>query len=328
MDTFQALWTSENAEGIFTTTLHALPMETVATNDVLIRVQYSSLNYKDALSASGHRGITRDFPHIPGIDAAGIVISDASGTFQVGDAVLVTGFDLGMNHHGGLSELISVPVDWVIAMPNGLNARSAMQLGTAGLTAGMAVQALLTNGITPESGEIMVTGATGGVGMVAVKLLALLKFDVVAMCGKPDLDEKLVAMGAKRIVRRQDFLAEKPRALYPMQFAGAIDVLGGDVLVKLLKSLQFDGTVAACGMAAGVELPLQVYPFILRGARLIGIYSADSSRVRKQAIWQLLASSWAVSLDDICTEISLAEAPEILSKILAGQSSGRYLVKI
>lgn len=328
MDTFQALWTSENAEGIFTTTLHELPMETVATNDVLIRVQYSSLNYKDALSASGHRGITRDFPHIPGIDAAGIVISDASGTFQVGDAVLVTGFDLGMNHHGGLSELISVPVDWVIAMPNGLNALSAMQLGTAGLTAGMAVQALLTNGITPESGEIMVTGVTGGVGMVAVKLLALLKFDVVAMCGKPDLDEKLVAMGAKRIVRRQDFLAEKPRALYPMQYAGAIDVLGGDVLVKLLKSLQFDGTVAACGMAAGVELPLQVYPFILRGARLIGIYSADSSRVRKQAIWQLLASSWAVSLDDICTEISLAEAPEALNQILAGQSSGRYLVKI
>jgi putative YhdH/YhfP family quinone oxidoreductase len=155
-----------------------------------------------------------------------------------------------------------------------------------------------------------------------------LKFDVVAMCGKPDLDEKLVAMGAKRIVRRQDFLAEKSRALYPMQYAGAIDVLGGDVLVKLLKSLQFDGTVAACGMAAGVELPLQVYPFILRGARLIGIYSADSSRVRKQAIWQLLASSWAVSLDDICTEISLAEAPEALNQILAGQSSGRYLVKI
>ena len=328
MDTFQALWTSENAEGIFTTTLHELPKDTVATNDVLIRVEYSSLNYKDALSASGHRGITRDFPHIPGIDAAGVVISDASGAFQVGDVVLVSGFDLGMNHHGGLSELISVPAYWVIAMPQGLDARSAMQLGTAGLTAGMAVQALLTNGITPESGEVLVTGATGGVGMVAVKLLAQLKFDVVAMCGKPALDEKLLAMGAKRIVRRQDFLAEKPRALYPMQFAGAIDVLGGDVLVKLLKSLQYDGTVAACGMAAGVELPLQVYPFILRGARLIGIYSADSSRERKQSIWQLLASSWAVSLDDICTEISLAEAPEALSKILAGQSSGRYLVKI
>jgi alcohol dehydrogenase len=328
MDTFQALWTSENAEGVFATTLRELPIETVAANDVLIRVQYSSLNYKDALSASGHRGITRDFPHIPGIDAAGIVISDASGTFQVGDAVLVTGFDLGMNHHGALSELISVPADWVIAMPKGLNARSAMQLGTAGLTAGMAIHALLANGITPESGEVMVTGATGGVGMVAVKLLALLKFEVVAMCGKPALDEKLVAMGAKRIVRRQDFLAEKPRALYPKQFAGAIDVLGGDVLVKLLKSLQFDGTVAACGMAAGVELPLQVYPFILRGARLIGIYSADSSRDRKQAIWQLLASSWAVSLDDICTEISLAEAPEALNQILAGQSAGRCLVKI
>ena len=328
MDTFQALWTSENAEGILTTTMQELPIETLAANQVRIRVQYSSLNYKDALSASGHRGITRDFPHIPGIDAAGIVVADASGHFQLGDEVLVTGFDLGMNSHGGLSELISVPADWVIAMPKGLNARSAMQLGTAGLTAGLAIQALLANGISPDSGEVVVTGATGGVGMIAVKLLAAMKFDVVAMSGKPALDERLLAMGAKRIVRRQDFLAEKPRALYPMQFAGAIDVLGGDVLVKLLKSLQFDGTVAACGMAAGVELPLQVYPFILRGARLIGIYSADSSRIRKQEIWHLLASTWAISLDDITTEIPLAMAPETLTQILAGQSSGRYLVKI
>ena len=328
MDTFQALWTSENTEGILTTTLQELPIETLVANEVRIRVQYSSLNYKDALSASGHRGITRDFPHIPGIDAAGIVVADASGQFLVGDAVLVTGFDLGMNSHGGLSELISVPADWVISMPKGLNARSAMQLGTAGLTAGLAIQALLANGINPDSGEVLVTGATGGVGMVAVKLLAALKFDVVAMCGKPALDARLLAMGAKRIVRRQDFLAEKPRALYPMQFAGAIDVLGGDVLVKLLKSLQFDGTVAACGMASGVELPLQVYPFILRGARLIGIYSADSSRARKQEIWHLLASTWAISLDDMTTEIPLAMAPETMTQILAGQSSGRYLVKI
>jgi acrylyl-CoA reductase (NADPH) len=328
MDTFQALWTTESSDGGFTTSIQSLPFEILGNQEVLIRVSYSSLNYKDALSASGHRGITRDFPHIPGIDAAGVVVSDQRGIFHPGDEVIVTGFDQGMNRHGGLSEYISVPGDWVIAMPTGLTARSAMQLGTAGLTAGLAIQALIANGLSPNAGEILVTGATGGVGMIAVALLAKLQFNVVAMSGKPELDERLMELGAKRIIRRQEFLAEKPRALYPMQFAGAIDVLGGDVLVKLLKSLQYDGVVAACGMAAGVDLPLQVYPFILRGARLIGIYSADAQLIRKQEIWQLLASDWAIHVEDLSTEISLEEAPKILDDLLANRSSGRYVVKI
>ena len=328
MDTFQALWTTESSEGGFTTSIQSLPFEILGNQEVLIRVSYSSLNYKDALSASGHRGITRDFPHIPGIDAAGVVVSDQRGIFHPGDEVIVTGFDQGMNRHGGLSEYISVPGDWVIAMPTGLTVQSAMQLGTAGLTAGLAIQALLANGLSSNASEILVTGATGGVGMIAVALLAKLQFNVVAMSGKPELDEKLMELGAKRIIRRQEFLAEKPRALYPMQFAGAIDVLGGDVLVKLLKSLQYDGVVAACGMAAGVDLPLQVYPFILRGARLIGIYSADAPLIRKQEIWQLLASDWAIHVEDLSTEISLEEAPKILDDLLANRSSGRYVVKI
>lgn len=328
MDTFQALWTTESSEGGFATSVQSLPFEILGNQEVLIRVSYSSLNYKDALSASGHRGITRDFPHIPGIDAAGVVVSDQRGIFHPGDEVIVTGFDQGMNSHGGLSEYISVPGDWVIAMPTGLTAQSAMQLGTAGLTAGLAIQALVGNGLSPNAGEILVTGATGGVGMIAVALLAKLQFNVVAMSGKPELDERLMELGAKRIIRRQDFLTEKPRALYPMQFAGAIDVLGGDVLVKLLKSLQYDGVVAACGMAAGVDLPLQVYPFILRGARLIGIYSADAPVVRKQEIWQLLASDWAIPVEDLSIEISLEEAPKILDDLLASRSYGRYVVKI
>lgn len=328
MDTFQALWTTESSEGVFTTSMQSLPFEILGNQEVLIRVNYSSLNYKDALSASGHRGITRDFPHIPGIDAAGVVVSDQRGIFHPGDEVIVTGFDQGMNSHGGLSEYISVPGAWVIAMPSGLTVRSAMQLGTAGLTVGLAIQALLANGLSPNSGEILVTGATGGVGMIAVTLLAKLQFNVVAMCGKPELDEKLMELGAKRIVRRQEFLAEKPRALYPMQFAGAIDVLGGDVLVKLLKSLSYDGVVAACGMASGVDLPLQVYPFILRGTRLIGIYSADAPLTRKQEIWQLLGSEWVIPIEDLSNEITLEEAPKILDDFLANRSSGRYVVKI
>ncbi len=328
MDTFQALWTTESSEGVFTTSMQSLPFEILGNQEVLIRVNYSSLNYKDALSASGHRGITRDFPHIPGIDAAGVVVSDQRGIFHPGDEVIVTGFDQGMNSHGGLSEYISVPGEWVIAMPSGLTVRSAMQLGTAGLTAGLAIQALLANGLSPNSGEILVTGATGGVGMIAVTLLAKLQFNVVAMCGKPELDQKLMELGAKRIVRRQEFLAEKPRALYPMQFAGAIDVLGGDILVKLLKSLSYDGVVAACGMAAGVDLPLQVYPFILRGTRLIGIYSADAPLTRKQEIWQLLGSEWVIPIEDLSNEITLEEAPKILDDFLANRSSGRYVIKI
>lgn len=328
MDHFQALWTAETSDGEVKTTLQTLPSTTLGNQEVLIRVHYSSLNYKDALSASGHRGITRDFPHIPGIDAAGMVVSDQRGIFQAGEEVLVTGFDLGMNSHGGLAEYIAVPGEWVIAMPKGLNVRTSMQLGTAGLTAGLAIHALIANGLTPDSGEIIVTGATGGVGMIAVKLLSQLNFNVVAMCGKPELDDMLMGLGAKRIIRRQDFLAEKPRALYSMQFAGAIDVLGGDVLVKLLKSMQFDGTVAACGMASGVELPLQVYPFILRGARLIGIYSADAPLSRKLELWNLLANKWSISLDELTTEISLSEAPKILNELLSSRTSGRYLVKI
>ncbi len=328
MDTFQALWTTESSEGVFTTSMQSLPFEILGNQEVLIRVNYSSLNYKDALSASGHRGITRDFPHIPGIDAAGVVVSDQRRIFHPGDEVIVTGFDQGMNSHGGLSEYISVPGEWVIAMPSGLTVRSAMQLGTAGLTAGLAIQALLANGLSPNSGEILVTGATGGVGMIAVTLLAKLQFNVVAMCGKPELDQKLMELGAKRIVRRQEFLAEKPRALYPMQFAGAIDVLGGDILVKLLKSLSYDGVVAACGMASGVDLPLQVYPFILRGTRLIGIYSADAPLTRKQEIWQLLGSEWVVPIEDLSNEITLEEAPKILDDFLANRSSGRYVIKI
>jgi acrylyl-CoA reductase (NADPH) len=328
METFQALWTKETSQGAFQTTLESVPMDVLVANEVLIRVHYSSLNFKDALSASGHRGITPNFPHIPGIDAAGMVVSDKSGTFQVGEAVLVTGFDLGMQSHGGLAEFISVPAAWVISMPKGLEMRSSMSLGTAGLTAGLAIQALLANGLTPESGEIVVTGATGGVGMLAVKLLAHLNFDVVAMSGKPELDEKLIALGAKRIIRRQEFLLEKPRSLYLMQFAGAIDVLGGDILVKLVKSLHFAGVVAICGMAQGVDLPLQVFPFILRGARLIGIYSADSPLTRKKEIWDLLATSWHVNLDLITAEIALKQAPQVLTNLLEGNSSGRYLVKI
>ncbi len=328
MEHFKALWTEENQDGSFKTSLQDLSTEILASHEVLVQVLYSSLNYKDALSAHGHRGITQQFPHIPGIDAAGIVLNDASGKFQAGDQVIITGFDLGMNTHGGLSELIQVPASWIIPLPPNLSLKRAMQIGTAGLTAGMAVLALRQNNIFPDSGEILVTGASGGVGMCAIKLLHHLGYRVLALSGKAEMAETLIKIGASRVIDRVEFMSEKPRTLYPMTFAGGIDTVGGDVLVKLIKSLQFAGAVAVCGMAGGVDLPLQVYPFILRGARVLGIYSADSPLEKKQDIWNLYANEWNYELEAIAETINLVQAPEVLSSMLEGRSHGRYLVQI
>ena len=328
MEQFKALWTKEQEDGSFETSLQELSIEVLGPHEVLVQVLYSSLNYKDALSANGHRGITQHFPHIPGIDAAGIILHDASGQFQAGEQVIITGFDLGMNTHGGLGELIRVPASWIVPLPTNLSLKRAMQIGTAGLTAGMAVLALQQNQISPSSGEILVTGASGGVGMCAIKLLHHLGYEVVALSGKAEMKGVLLNIGASRVIDRLEFMAEKPRTLYPMSFAGGIDTVGGDVLVKLIKSLKFAGSVAVCGMAGGVELPLQVYPFILRGARMLGIYSADAPLEKKKEIWRLYANDWNYELDSITEVISLTHAPEKLSMMIEGRTHGRYVVQI
>lgn len=328
MQTFRALVTEINPEGKAFTALKNLPLAFLPESDVLIKVEYSSLNYKDALSASGHKGITRNFPHIPGIDAAGVVLSDLTGKFPQGTRVLVTGFDMGMQAHGGLSEYIRVPVEWVIEIPKLLPTRIAMQWGTAGLTAAMAIDALLANQVSPEKGDVLVTGATGGVGMIGIRLLSHLGFSVVALCGKPALEESLKRLGASRVISRQQFAEEPIKALYAMEYAGAIDTLGGDYLVQVIKRLQCGGSVAVCGMAAGVELPMQVYPFILRGTRMLGIYSAESPLSYKQALWDKIAGTWSVDLGNICQEIKLEEVPFVLENMIAGASSGRFVVKI
>lgn len=328
MQTFRALVTEINPDGKAQNQIQSLPRTYIPQDGVLIRVEYSSLNYKDALSASGHKGITRNFPHIPGIDAAGVVAEDSSGTFLTGARVLVTGFDLGMNAHGGLSEYICVPPEWVVEIPISLSTRSAMQWGTAGLTAAMAVDALKSNQVLPEKGEILVTGASGGVGMISVLLLSHLGYSVVALNGKPGLDSTLLKLGAKRVISRQKFAEEPPRALYSMDFAGAIDTLGGDYLVQVVKRLKYGGSVAVCGMASGVELPMQVYPFILRGIRMLGIYSAESELEYKQKLWSSIASDWSVDLDAICQEITLDQVSTTLKEMLSGTTQGRYLVRI
>jgi alcohol dehydrogenase len=327
METFKGLWTSENGDGTYATSLSNIPMDVLNSELVLVQVFYSSLNYKDALSSSGHRGITRNFPHIPGIDAAGIVINDPTGKYKAGSQVIITGFDLGMNAHGGLCEFVSVPSNWLIKLPSGLTLEKSMQIGTAGLTAGMALLALQQNGIKPSDGPIVVSGATGGLGMCSILLLKHLGYEVIAVTGKKDLHSFLKSIGVDEIIDREEFLQETSKALYSMRFSGAIDTVGGDTLIKILKSLKAGASVAACGMASSVELDLQIYPFILRGARLLGIYSADSPLELKQKVWNKFAKEWNFQIDKIVKTISLEEAPEIMQGMLAGKTSGRYLVK-
>jgi putative YhdH/YhfP family quinone oxidoreductase len=327
METFKGLWTSENGDGTYFTSVSNIPLDVLNPEQVFVQVFYSSLNYKDALSSSGHRGITRNFPHIPGIDAAGIVINDPSGKFKAGSQVIITGFDLGMNSHGALCEFISVPSNWIIKLPSGLTLEKSMQIGTAGLTAGMAMLALQQNGIKPSDGAIVVSGATGGLGMCSILLLKHLGYEVIAITGKKDLHGFLKSIGVDEIIDREEFLQETSKALYSMRFSGAIDTVGGDTLIKFLKSLKAGGSVAACGMASSVDLHLQIYPFILRGARLLGIYSADSPLKLKKKVWNKFSKEWNFPMDQIVTTISLEEAPEIMLGMLAGKTSGRYLVK-
>ena len=327
METFKGLWTSENVDGTYVTAISNIPMDVLNPEQVLVQVFYSSLNYKDALSSNGHRGITRNFPHIPGIDAAGIVINDPTGRFKPGTKVIITGFDLGMNSHGGLSEFVSVPSTWIIKLPSGLTLEKSMQIGTAGLTAGMAMLALQQNGIRPINGPIVVSGATGGVGMCSILLLKQLGYEVIAITGKKELYGFLRSIGVDEIIDREEFLQETSKALYSMRFAAAIDTVGGDTLIKILKSLKAGGSVAACGMASSVELNLQIYPFILRGARLLGIYSADSPLKFKQKVWNKFSKEWDFPIDKIVKTITLEQAPQIMQDMLAGKTSGRYLVK-
>jgi putative YhdH/YhfP family quinone oxidoreductase len=326
METFKGLWTQEDLDGTYVTSLADIPFKILKIDQVLVQVFYSSLNYKDALSSAGHRGITKNFPHIPGIDAAGIVINDPSGRFKPGSKVIITGFDLGMNTHGGLAEYVSVPADWIVKLPRQLSLKKSMQIGTAGLTAGLAVMALQQNGIKPDSGPVAVSGATGGVGICSILLLKHLGYEVIAITGKYELHDFLKSIGTDKIIDRDEFLIEKSKALYPMQFAGAIDALGGDTLVKIIKSLQAGGSVAACGMASGVDVNLQIYPFILRGARILGIYSAEAPIELKKKIWNKWAKEWNFPLDKIVKTIQLFEAPKIMQDMLANKTKGRYLV--
>eukprot|EP00163_Fabomonas_tropica_P000233 TRINITY_DN10148_c0_g5_i1.p1 TRINITY_DN10148_c0_g5~~TRINITY_DN10148_c0_g5_i1.p1 ORF type:complete len:341 (+),score=20.41 TRINITY_DN10148_c0_g5_i1:144-1166(+) len=322
---FQA-WRVEESDGEYIGGETTLNTADLPEGDVLIRVSHSSLNYKDALSASGNKGVTRVFPHTPGIDAAGEVVESANATLTAGQAVIVTGYDLGMNTDGGFGQYIRVPASWCIPMPSGWKARTAMIYGTAGLTAGLCVQKLLTMGAKPEQGKVAVTGASGAVGSVAVELLSKLGFDVVAISGKASHEESLKALGASEVVGREA-LAEDKKPLAKPVYANAVDTVGGTPLAELLKQVQHSGSVSCCGLVAGPALQTTVLPFILRGVNLLGVDSVEIPLEAKEAVWEKFASDWACDKTEASAkDIGRAELDGALKAFLKGESSGKIVL--
>ena len=326
MSTYQALWVTETPQ--FQQRVIERSLADLPDGEVLIRVQYSSLNYKDALSATGNRGVTRTFPHTPGIDAAGVVEHSKVAEFTAGDEVIVTGYDLGMNTYGGMAQYIRVPAAWVIKRPAGLSLRESMILGTAGLTAALCVDKLLRAGLTVDAGPVLVTGATGGVGSIAIVLLKQLGFDVTAVTGKTEQAEFLRQLGAKQVIDREALTVGTDKALLKPQWAGVVDTVGGDILFNAVKSLQYGASAACCGLTAGIDFKASVLPFILRGVNLLGVDSVELPLVNKASMWDKLSLQWKMDLDNLVKEISLKDVPNAIATMLASQQTGRTLVRI
>lgn len=326
--TFKALYISQEA-GDLKKLIKELNIADLPENDVLIKVSYSSLNYKDALSAYGNKGVTRKFPHVPGIDAAGIVVKSNTPEFKEGDSVLVTGFDLGMNTWGGFGEYISVPRAWVVALPQGLSLKESMSFGTAGLTAGLSVEKILGGGITPEHGAIIVSGATGGVGSMATAIMSKLGFEVVAISGKSENDFLTSTLGAKQILNRDEFIEKyNNKPLSSSDFAAGIDNVGGPTLSGILKAVRQYGMITCCGNVSSAELNTTIFPFILRGITLAGIDSALAPIALRKKVWQSLATEWKpMHLDEMIQEIGLDDLPEKLDDLLQGKAIGRYVLR-
>ena len=329
MSTYKAFEVREEIEKKFVGAIVEKSALELAEGSVSIEVHYSSVNYKDALSASGSKAVTREYPHVPGIDAAGKVLASTDSNFAVGDEVVVTGYDLGMNTAGGFGQQVTVPGGWVTKLPVGLSLRDSMVLGTAGLTAGLCVNKLLINSIMPEAGKVLVTGATGGVGIIACALLVKLGFEVVASTGKLAETAKLMALGVSEVISREAFSEENPRPMLKEGYAAAVDVAGGTTLVNVIKSLSYGGSVAACGLVDSPALSATVLPFILRGVNLLGVDSVELPLAQKQQIWNLFANEWALTdIDSLAETIVLSELPAVLAKVLAGGAVGRYVLDL
>ncbi len=329
VSTFRALVVSKTDEKTFTREITERSISDLPEGEVLIRVHFSSLNYKDGLSCIGHPGVTKNFPHTPGIDASGKVAESSDSRFKEGDSVIVTGYDLGMNTSGGFGEYIRVPAEWVVPLPEGMTFKEASIYGVAGFTAALSVDALQKHGVNPEQGEIVVTGSTGGVGSVSVALLSLLGYTVVASTGKKEESEFLQRLGASEIISREEVNDESKKPLLRERWAGAVDTVGGTTLAALLKAAKRGGAVAATGLVASSELSTTVFPFILRGVSLLGIDSGFTPTKLRLEIWNKLAGIWKIpQLEQLTIDCTLEELDPEIDKILAGGQRGRVVVNL
>jgi len=325
---FKAMIVSETSHEKFKREIAEKTVKDLPDGDVLVKVAYSSLNYKDALSASGNKGVTKNYPHTPGIDAAGTVAESKSDAFKSGDPVIVTSYDLGMDTDGGFAEYIRVPSDWVVRLPDTLTLKESMIYGTAGLTAGLSVYKL-THTLRPDRGEILVSGASGGVGSMAVSMLVQSGYEVVGVSGKIEEKEFLKELGVKEIISREDAADYSGRPILRERWAGVIDTVGGEILATAIKSTRLNGNITCCGNVASPDLPLTVFPFILRGISLYGIDSQHCPMSTRVKIWEKLAGDWKLkNLESLASEITLDDLDEKIQQMLAGKSKGRTVIKI
>lgn len=326
---FRALLTDRDAEGRVTSAVEVLDDARLPEGNVTVDIDWAGLNYKDGLCLTGGGGLVRTYPHVAGIDFAGTVRDSADERYQAGDAVVLTGWRVGETHWGGYAERARVNADWLVPLPQGLSTRDAMVVGTAGLTAMLAIDRLEAMGLTPYAGDVLVTGAAGGVGSIATAMLTRLGYQVAALSGRPQHAEALRALGATSILDRAEFLGQPDKPLESARFAGAIDNVGGKVLGKLLKQVRYGGVVASIGNAGGIELATNVLPFILRGISLVGIDSVMQPYATRVAAWDRVATAFDLAAyAGLVREVGLEELPAAAAQILAGDVRGRVLVRV
>jgi putative YhdH/YhfP family quinone oxidoreductase len=328
-DMFRCYWVNKDPSGHLSADVTQRPLSELPEGDVLVRVTCSSLNYKDAMAAVGHPGVARVFPLVPGVDAAGVVVESGVYEFVEGDEVLVTGFDMGSSHWGGFAEYVRVPQEWLVPLPRGLSLGESMMLGTAGLTAALCVDVLQQHAVVPSTGPIVVTGASGGVGCMAVAILAKLGYRVAAVTGKTSAHDLLRTLGAQEILGREGVDDQSGKGLLSARWAGAVDTVGGNILSTVLRSTRHSGCVAACGMAGGTNLPVTVYPFILRAVTLAGVDAAWFSTSKRHELWRRLAGPWKPDhLTSIARDCTLDDLTPKILQMLDGQSLGRWVVRV
>lgn len=326
--TYTAFVVTEHGE-TYQHSIQQLNTEDLPNHDLLIRVYYSSLNYKDMLSATGNKAVTKSYPFTPGIDAAGIVYRSNSSKFRAGDKVIVTSYDLGMNTPGGFGQYISVPSDWAIPLPDTFSLKESMMIGTSGLTAAIGVKKIMDQNILSNNGKIVVSGATGAVGSFAVSLLTHLGYQCEAITGKPELHSFLKNLGASEILDRNSFYKENLRPLEESRWIAAIDTVGGIMLDHILRQISHNGVVACCGNVLGGKLNTSIYPFILRGVSLMGIDSGIALMKDRLEIWRLLSGSWKIPyLEKLCKEIELNELSEQIELMKNGKQSGKSVIRL